>query len=79
MDEGQTPENQDETKPAKGEEKGTINLAIGGGFAAYGTTIALTMGAVCPICAVATPLFLGLGGVQRYKYLKSKADKDEEG
>jgi len=60
-------------------ETGKVNLMIGGGFAAYGATIATTMGYVCPFCLVATPLFLGLGGVQRYKYLKSKADKDGEG
>lgn len=60
-------------------ETGKVNLMIGGGFAAYGATIATTMGYICPFCLVATPLFLGLGGVQRYKYLKAKADKDEEG
>ena len=51
---------------------GTTNLLIGGGVGAYGTTIALTAGYVCPICVIATPLFLGWGGVQKYKYLKNK-------
>ena len=61
-------------------EKGTTNLLIGGGFGAYGTTMVLTIGYACPICMVATPLFLGMGAVQRFKYLKNKSvDNSDEG
>lgn len=75
-DEGQSDQKEKATAPV---ETGKVNLMIGGGFAAYGATIATTMGYICPFCLVATPLFLGLGGVQRYKYLKSKAEEKDGG
>ena len=48
------------------------SLAVGGGIAAYGTTLATMSGVVCPACIVAAPLFLGLGAFQRLKYEKAK-------
>lgn len=56
-------------------EKGTTNLLIGGGFAVIGGTLVTTVGFVCPVCTIATPLFLGMGAVQRFKYLKNKSKK----
>lgn len=55
---------------------GTANLAIGGGFAAYGATLGMVTGSICPVCLIATPIFIGLGGVQKCKYLLSQR-KDE--
>ena len=54
---------------------GNTNLLIGAGFGAYGTTLAVTVGYVCPMCLIITPIFLGMGGVQKYKYLKKKAEE----
>ncbi len=59
-------------------EKGTANLLVGGGFAVYGTAVATAAGAVCPVCVVAAPLFLGLGAVQRYRYQRKKKNPDDE-
>lgn len=56
-------------------EKGHTNLLIGAGFGIYGAVIGMSVGFICPACLIATPLFLGMGGVQRYKYLKNKARK----
>ena len=66
----------EETQPDKPtqtkQSTGTGILLLGGGFGAYGTTLALTTGFVCPVCLVVTPLLLGTGAVLKYKHLKSK-------
>ncbi len=59
-------------------QNGTKNLLIGAGFGAYGTTIALTAGTVCPVCIIATPLFLGIGAYQKIKHLKRKKEYQAE-
>lgn len=61
-----------DSRETENQETGNVMLAAGGGFAAYGTTMALTASYVCPVCVVATPLLLGYGGYQKYKYLQSK-------
>jgi chromate transport protein ChrA len=69
--------NQNE-QPKPGPDKGNIALLTGAGIGTYGTTMALTSGFICPVCVVATPLFLGIGGLQRYKHLKNKKEKEEQ-
>lgn len=54
---------------------GKTNLIIGGGIGAYGTTLALTVGYICPVCVVAAPAFLGVGAWQT---LKARADKKSD-
>ncbi|PCJ99149.1 MAG: hypothetical protein COA45_06830 [Zetaproteobacteria bacterium] len=56
-------------------ENGTTNLLIGGGIGAYGTTMAVSVGYICPFCLIATPLFLGMGAVQRFRYLRNNSEK----
>jgi len=67
-------------KLAAPDETGTTSLLIGGGIGAYGTTLAVTGGIICPTCVVAAPLFLGWGGVQRYRHLqRKKTDAEANG
>lgn len=56
-------------KKQDAQNNGNKNLLIGTGFGAFGSTLVLTAGYVCPFCMVATPLFLGMGAVQKYKHL----------
>jgi hypothetical protein len=53
-------------------ETGNMMLVAGGGFAAYGTTMAVAAGTVCPVCVVATPLLLGVGAYQKYRHVKAQ-------
>jgi hypothetical protein len=53
-------------------ETGNTMLLAGGGFAAYGTTMAVTAGFVCSVCVVATPVLLGVGAYQKYKHRQTK-------
>lgn len=56
-----------------GMDTGTTNLAIAGGFGAYGTATFLSAGFLCPACIIAAPLFLGIGAAQRRAFLKKQA------
>lgn len=48
-------------------DKGTLEIATGVSFGAYGMTLALTVGTICPTCIIATPAFLGYGFYKRQK------------
>ena len=67
----------EEAAPVSSETGNTMLLA-GGGFAAYGTTMAVAVGTVCPVCIVATPLLLGVGAYQKYKHVKAKKASNAE-
>jgi hypothetical protein len=51
-------------------------LIAGAGIGAFGAASALTAGAVCPLCLIATPALLGLGA---YKHYRSKHGQKEGG
>ena len=53
-------------------ETGNAMLFAGGGFAAYGTTMAVTTGVFCSACILATPVLLGVGAYQKYKHVQAK-------
>ena len=70
------PSAEERRKIAKASQQGTELLTAGLGVAAIGIAGA-ALGAVCPLCVVATPALLGLGTVQklRAKWLERKARK----
>ncbi len=63
-------------KVDEGMDTGTTNLAIAGGIGVYGGSIFATSGIICPACIIAAPLFLGIGAMQRRKFLKKQAEKE---
>ena len=47
-----------------------VTIGLGAGIGAFGAVSALAVGAVCPLCIVATPALLGLGLYQRARVKK---------
>ena len=56
-------------------DNGNVCLIAGAGLGTLGTTLAVTTSFVCPMCMIGTPVLLGIGGWQKYKYLKGKKTK----
>ncbi len=50
----------------------------GAGVGAYGTTLAVTAGYVCPMCVVAAPALIGWGLYERTQEKKAAAGKNGE-
>jgi hypothetical protein len=59
-------------KPFFAEESGNIELAAGGTLGVLAAAETLASAAVCPLCIVAAPLFLGLGAYKRMRCGKAK-------
>lgn len=61
-------------------EQGNHYLTLGASIGAMGLAGA-ALGAVCPLCVVATPAFLGLGAVQKLRglFLAKRAKNPAEG
>jgi hypothetical protein len=54
-------------------------LLTGAGIGVFGSTLAATTGFVCPVCILATPLFLGYGGYQKYKEICNRSKTSSTG
>ena len=59
-------------KNEKEYDTGNTCLVAGFGIGALGVTGAVTAGAVCPLCVIATPALLGIGAFQKLRYSKNK-------
>jgi hypothetical protein len=59
-------------------EKGTSTLLLGAGVGTYGTVNFTLAGFVCPACIVLTPVLLGYGAYQRYKFNRLMKDDHAE-
>lgn len=65
----------DNKKPEEArQETGNAYLIGGACLGAYGVTVATATGLVCPMCLIGTPLLLGYGGWQKYKFMKEKKE-----
>ncbi len=64
-------EDTDKDEPKR--ETGNTNLLFGACFGAMGGAMAFGAGFICPACTIGTPLLLGMGAWQKYKYLKYKS------
>lgn len=58
-------------------KEGNICIGTGLGVGALGAAGAAVLGAVCPVCIVATPLLIGAGVVQHIRARRSEAPADE--
>lgn len=68
-------------EPDAGRANATGNELLTAGLAVGAVGLAgVALGAVCPLCVVATPALLGLGAVQklRARYLSARARRERE-
>lgn len=69
---------QDSCKACALSSNANVVVLTGVGIGAYGSLLAASTGFVCPICVVATPLLLGVGGYMKYKEItKTKTQISE--
>ncbi|HSP18719.1 MAG TPA: hypothetical protein VLQ79_04345 [Myxococcaceae bacterium] len=61
-------------------KEGNQLLGLGAGVGAWGAASALLLGAVCPVCVVATPALVGLGLLRRWQAGRpADLPREEEG
>jgi len=61
-----------EKRPLFEQENGNVELAAGGVLGVLAAAEVAASAAVCPLCVIAAPIFLGLGA---YKKLKNRGQK----